>query len=193
MSVGRYKQIGFSFKSPGIFKPGFLLSKSVRRQKCHQGLNKFPPDSVIHILKFMSVEERIKFSKTSRQNHQLVIDSFREETIDLSEKPINDADLELFKYCKEINLEGCDQITDAGLAYLTNATSVNLSGCDQITDAGLALLTNATYVILIGCDQITDAGLEHLTKAESVDLRGCCRITDAAKQRLRARGVEVVA
>ena len=72
-----------------------------------QRLNRLNSDVLIHMIKFMRVEERIKFSKTSRQNHQLVIDSFKQETIDLSNKPINDADLELFKECKGINLEGC--------------------------------------------------------------------------------------
>ena len=121
------------------------------------------------MINFMSVEEKIRFSKASRESYQLVQDSFKGKSVDLSYKAINDADLRLFGQCKEINLTQCNKITDAGLAHLTNAMSVNLTCCTKITDAGLAHLTNATYV----------------------NLSECTNITDAAKQRLIDRGVTV--
>ena len=63
------------------------------------GLTECPHHVNIIIAQFMSVKDRIPFSKKSHENYQLVQASFTGERVDLSRKTINDQDLNIFQQC----------------------------------------------------------------------------------------------
>ena len=69
---------------------------------------------------------------------------------------------------------------------------IDLSYCQGFTDAGLAHLENVEDINLTECQNITDAGLAHLENVKKINLSFCNNITDGVKQRLRARGVQVI-
>ncbi|MBA4118279.1 MAG: hypothetical protein C0514_05215 [Candidatus Puniceispirillum sp.] len=137
------------------------------------------------------------------------------EDIDLSWcAQVTDHDLTHFSRAKRINLTGCKKLTDAGLAHLTNAHEVNLWGCTHVTDKGLGYLSKARILDLTGCVQVTDEGLKNLSNTQELTLwecplitdeglgyltgvkilniLGCTGVTQGAKDKLRARGLQVI-
>ncbi len=62
----------------------------------------------------------------------------------------------------------------------------------NISDDRLAHLENVEDINLTECHKITDAGIAHLENVKKINLSSCNNITDGVKQRLRARGVQVI-
>ena len=173
-----------------------------------------PTDCWSEVLSFMPTRERFLTSQTNKEIYESLRFSFIGQTINLVNTKITDAGLAHLRNVKVINLQYCKNITGYGLAHLSNVEDINLWGCQGVTDAGLAHLSNVDNIGLSGCEGITDAGLAHLSNVKEIDLRECyvtdaglaylenvkvinltccCDgVTDSGKQRLRARGVQVI-
>ncbi len=112
---------------------------------------------------------------------ELPRDRFTITGLNLTGKPVTDADLAHFQNCKNIVhlLLGYTQVSDAGLAYFKDCKNLEhlFLGHTQVSDAGLAYFKDCKNLTLLHLEQtrVTDAGLAYFKDCNnltSLDVRG---------------------